>query len=105
MWLLAAGILALVLAGAGVALAALRGWRLKRAVGRLNGELAPTLDRISAANAQIQVQLERAEGARGRLEGRAAQLQRSRAVLDLQLDAIHGAVASVRRVLWFVPGM
>jgi len=103
--LLAAGVLALVLAAAGIAYAVLRGLHLWRTTKRLGREAAPALERISAASAQIQVQLERQQASQERLQAATAGLQRSRARLQVQIDAVTAARADVRRVFWFLPGM
>jgi hypothetical protein len=105
MWLLAAGILALALTAVGIADAVVRGLRLWRATKRLGNEATATLERTSAASAQIQVQLERAQASQERLQRAVDDLTRSRARLQVQLDALTSARAEVRRVLWFMPGV
>jgi hypothetical protein len=99
--------LAVLLVGivAGIAYAVVRGitmWRqLKRTSKRLGAETA----RIADASAEIQEHLDRA-GASGALLGEATgRLAASRAVLDVQLQALREARQTVRRVLWFLPGV
>ena len=61
--------------------------------------------RIADASAQIQEHLDRAS-ASGTLLGEAsARLATSRAKLEVQLQAVREARRTVRRVLWFLPGV
>ncbi len=105
MLLLAAGLLALALAVAGIAYAVVRGLRLWRATKRVGREAAPALEHITATTAQIEEQIRRAEVSGEELKSTAARLQRSRARLQVQIDALTAARSEVRRVFWFVPGV
>ena len=99
--------LAVLLVGvvAGIAYAVVRGlvmWRqIKRTGATINTETA----RIADASAQIQEHLDRASASGALLGDASARLAASRAKLDVQLQALREARRTVRRVLWFLPGV
>jgi uncharacterized membrane-anchored protein YhcB (DUF1043 family) len=77
-------------------------WRqFKRTSSTLKGEVA----RIEQATAEIELHLERASASNGRLAEATRRLAASRARLDVQLQAIREARHTMRRVLWFLPGI
>jgi hypothetical protein len=90
---------------AGLAYAVVRGillWRLLKKTGRdFNEETA----RISETAAGIQAHLDRAAASSGRLSEASLRLAASRAAMDVQLRAVREARYTVRRTLWFVPGI
>ena len=99
--------LAVLLVGvvAGIAYAVVRGlvmWRqIKRTGATINTETA----RIADGSAQIQEHLDRASASGALLGDASARLAASRAKLDVQLQALREARRTVRRVLWFLPGV
>jgi len=99
--------LAVLLVGvvAGIAYAVVRGlvmWRqIKRTGATINAETA----RIADASAQIQEHLDRASASSALLGDASARLATSRAKLDVQLQALRESRRTVRRVLWFLPGV
>jgi hypothetical protein len=98
--------LAVLLGGivGGLAYAVLRGLALWRQLKRTKGALGAETARIADATAGIQAHLDRAS-ASGTLLGEAsARLQASRAILDVQLQALREARHTLRRTLWFLPG-
>ena len=99
--------LAVLLVGvvAGIAYAVVRGLAMWRQIKRTNGTFSAESARISEASAQIQEHLDRASASSARLADAAARLATSRAKLDVQLQALQEARRTVRRVLWFVPGV
>ena len=99
--------LVVLLAGVlvGLAYAIVRAIALWRQLKRTKGGLEAETARIADATAQIQVHLDRA-GASGELLGQASErLAASRARLDVQLRALREARHTIRRVLWFLPGV
>ncbi len=89
----------------GIAYGVLRGlrlWRLFKRTGRTFGTEA---DRIAVAVSGISDQLDRASASADELSLARERLAASRAVLDVQLDAVREARAAVRRAFWFVPGV
>ena len=75
------------------------------ALGRILSEHDIKVARIADATEQIQVHLDRAS-ASGELLGQASErLAASRARLDVQLQAVREARHTIRRVLWFLPGV
>ncbi len=104
MALLACLVVSLALSLAGLGYAVVRGISLWRATKRTGRAFAPALGRIAAAGAEIESQVQRAQAAAERLRDATAELQRSRARLQVQVGAASGAVAQVKRMLWFVPG-
>ena len=102
-WLALAVLLAGVVGGiAYVVVRALALWRqLKRTGGAFGDEAA----RINEASAQVQGHLDRASASSGRLAEASQRLALSRARLELQLQALREARHTVRRMLWFLPGV
>jgi hypothetical protein len=90
---------------AGLAYAILRGlalWRNAKQTGRaFSAESA----RIADVSAGIQLHLDSADASNALLREAAARLAVSRARLDLQLQAVREARYTVRRLLWFLPGV
>ena len=99
--------LAVLLVGilGGIAYAVLRGLALWRQVKRANRTFGAETARIAAASAEIQEHLDRASASSALLTEATARLAVSRAKLDVQLAAIREARQTVRRVLWFLPGV
>jgi hypothetical protein len=99
--------LAVLLAGivGGIAYAALRGIALWRQVKRASKTFGTETARIADASASIQEHLDRASASSALLSEATARLAASRAKLDVQLEALREARQTVRRVLWFLPGV
>ena len=99
--------LALLLAGVlgGIAYVVLRAFALWRQLKRTGGAFGDEAARISEASAQIQGHLDRASTSSGRLAEASERLALSRARLDVQLQAVREARYTVRRMLWFLPGV
>jgi hypothetical protein len=99
--------LAVLLVGilGGIAYAVLRGLALWRQVKRANRTFGAETARIAEASAEIQEHLDRASASSALLTEATARLAVSRAKLDVQLAAIREARQTVRRVLWFLPGV
>jgi biopolymer transport protein ExbB/TolQ len=99
--------LAVLLVGVvgGLVYAVLRGislWRqFKRTSRSFEGEVA----RIETASTEIQTHLDRASASNAKLGAAAERLAVSRARLEIQLQAIREARHTMRRVLWFLPGI
>ena len=89
----------------GLAYAVLRALALWRQLKRTGGSFSAEASRISDTAAGIQVHLERASASSGRLSDASRRLATSRAVLDVHLQALREARHTVRRLLWFVPGI
>jgi hypothetical protein len=101
---IALAVLVAALAG-GIAYVVVRGLALWRQVKRTSGTFGAETARIADASAGIQEHLDRA-GASGALLGdAAARLATSRAALDVQLQALREARQTLRRLLWFLPGV
>jgi len=60
---------------------------------------------IAEASAQIETHMDRANASNTRLGDAAARLATSRARLEVQLQAIREARHTMRRLLWFLPGV
>ena len=89
----------------GLVYAVLRGlalWRQLKRTGRSFGDEAT---RIAEVAGGIQAHLDKASTASGRLSDASQRLAMSRATLDVQLQAIREARHTLRRLLWFVPGV
>ena len=89
----------------GIAYAVLRAltlWRQLKRTGRTFGSEA---ERISLSAAMIEDQLERASASLAALRRANERLAASRAALEVQLAAVREARATVRRALWFLPGV
>ena len=99
--------LAVLLVGvvAGIAYAVVRGITMWRQIKRTGATLTAETDRIADASARIQEHLDRASASSARLGDAAGRLAVSRAKLDMQLQAVREARRTVRRVLWFLPGV
>ncbi len=89
----------------GLLYAVLRGLALWRRIKRTGRIFESEADRIAEATAEIQVHLDRASASGANLGDAGARLAVSRARLDVQLQAIREARQTVRRVLWFLPGV
>ena len=98
--------LAVLLVGVvgGIAYAVLRGIALWRRLKRTGREFSVESERIAEVSAQIETHMDRANAANIRLGEAGARLARSRARLDVQLQAIREARYTIRRLLWFLPG-
>ena len=99
--------LAVLLVGivGGIVYAVLRGLAMWRQIKRTNRTIGAETARISDASAAIQEHLDRASASGERLGDAAARLAVSRAALDVQLQALREARQTMRRVLWFLPGV
>jgi hypothetical protein len=99
--------LAVLLVGVlgGIAYVVVRGLTLWRQLKRTSGAFGDEAARISDASAQIQGHLDRASASSGHLAEAFQRLAVSRARLDVQLQAVREARHTVRRVLWFLPGV
>jgi len=99
--------LAVLVAGvvAGIAYAVVRGLALWRQLKRTNRMFGAEAARIAEVSAGIQEHLDRASASSVLLTEATARLAVSRAKLDVQLAAIREARQTVRRVLWFLPGI
>ena len=99
--------LAVLLAGVvgGIAYAVVRGLSLWRQVKSTGGTLGAETARIADATADIQEHLERASASGTSLGDASARLAVSRAKLDVQLQALREARQTMRRLLWFLPGV
>ena len=99
--------LAVLLVGvvAGIAYAVIRGLALWRQIKRTGATFGAETARISDASAQIQEHLDRASASSALLGDATARLAVSRAKLDVQLQALREARQTMRRLLWFLPGV
>jgi hypothetical protein len=99
--------LAVLLVGivGGIAYVVLRGLGMWRQIKRTNRTIGTETARIADASAAIQEHLDRASASGERLGDAAARLAVSRAALDVQLQALREARQTMRRVLWFLPGV
>ena len=99
--------LAVLLAGVvgGIAYAVVRGLSLWRQVKRTGGTLGAETARIADATADIQEHLDRASASGTSLGDASARLAVSRAKLEVQLGAVREARQTMRRLLWFLPGV
>lgn len=88
----------------GIAFVVVRGLALWRQLRSTGGAVTAEVDRISAAAAEIQGQLDRAAASSVRLGEASERLARSRAQLDVQLAAVREARRAVGRLLWWLPG-
>jgi hypothetical protein len=89
----------------GLAYAIVRGialWRQLKRTGRTFGDEAA---RIAEVVEGIQAHLDKASASSGHLSDASKRLAVSRAVLDVQLQALKEARHTIRRLLWFVPGV
>ena len=90
---------------AGIAYAVIRGLVMWRQVKRTGASITIETARIAEASAQIQEHLDRASASGALLGEASARLATSRAKLDIQLQAVREARRTMRRVLWFLPGV
>lgn len=99
--------LAILLVGVlgGIAYAVQRGLALWRRLKRTGRSFSEETARIADVSAEIQVHLDRASASQARLTEGAARLATSRARLDLQRQAVREARHTMRRLLWFLPGV
>ena len=99
--------LAVLLVGVlgGIVYAALRGISMWRQLKRTGGLLSAESARVADTSAEIQVHLDRASAVGAHLGDATARLASSRARLDVQLQAIREARHTMRRLLWFLPGV
>ena len=89
----------------GLAYAVLRGIALWRNVKLTGRAFSAESARIADASAGIQEHLDRADASSALLREAAARLALSRSRLEVQLQAIREARHTIRRVLWFLPGV
>ena len=99
--------LAVLLVGVlgGIAYAVLRGlsmWRQLKRVGRV---FSAESERIAEVSERIETHMDRASASNVRLRDATARLAASRARLEVQLQAIREARHTMRRLLWFLPGV
>ena len=90
---------------AGLAFAILRGLALWKKVKRTGRAFSAESARIADVSAGIQLHLDRADASNALLREAAARLAASRARLEVQLQAVREARYTVRRLLWFLPGV
>ena len=101
---IALAVLLLAVVG-GIAYAVVRGIALWRQVKRTGGTLSAESARIADATADIQEHLDRASASGVSLGDAGERLAVSRAKLDVQLQALREARQTMRRLLWFLPGV
>jgi hypothetical protein len=101
---IALAVLLLAVVG-GIAYAVVRGISLWRQVKRTGGTLGAESARIADASADIQEHLDRASASGASLGDAGERLAVSRAKLDVQLQALREARQTMRRLLWFLPGV
>ena len=101
---IALAVLLLAVVG-GIAYAVVRGIALWRQVKRTGGTLSAESARIADATADIQEHLDRASASGASLGVAGERLAVSRAKLDVQLQALREARQTMRRLLWFLPGV
>ena len=89
----------------GLAYAVLRALVLWRQLKRTGESFGDEAARIAEVAGGIQAHLDKASTSSGRLSDASRRLAASRAVLDVQLQAIREARHTIRRLLWFVPGI
>jgi hypothetical protein len=89
----------------GIAYAVVRGIALWRQVKRIGGTFSAESARIADATADIQEHLDRASASGASLGDAGERLAVSRAKLDVQLQALREARQTMRRLLWFLPGV
>jgi hypothetical protein len=89
----------------GLVYAVLRAIVLWRRLKRTGRAFRAEASRIANATETIETHLARASAAGGRLGDASRRLATSRATLEVQLQALREARHTVRRLLWFVPGI
>jgi uncharacterized membrane protein YraQ (UPF0718 family) len=99
--------LAVLLVGVlgGLVYLVLRGLALWRQFKRTSRTFESEVARIERATIEIEAHLHRASASSARLREASERLASSRARLDVQLQAIREARHTMRRVLWFLPGI
>jgi hypothetical protein len=99
--------LAVLLVGllGGIAYAVLRGIAMWRRLKRTGRAFSVESERMAEISAQIETHMDRANASNTRLGEAAERLATSRARLDVQLQAIREARYTMRRLLWFLPGV
>jgi hypothetical protein len=102
-WIALAVLVVAVLGG--IAYAVVRGLSLWRQVKRTGGTFGAESARIADATADIQEHLDRASASGASLGDASERLAASRAKLDVQLQAVREARQTMRRLLWFLPGV
>ena len=102
-WIALAVLVVAVLGG--IAYAVVRGLSLWRQVKRTGGTFGAESARIADATADIQEHLDRASASGASLGDASERLAASRAKLDVQLQALREARQTMRRLLWFLPGV
>ena len=85
--------------------AVVRGIALWRRIKRTGRGFSAESARIADVSAGMQVHLDRASASGTRLSEATERLATSRARLDVQLQAVREARHTVRRLLWFLPGV
>ena len=96
LWLtFAASLVAIIAATVVVVVRGVRLWRIARTVGsRLSNEL----DQVAAASNEIQTHIDAADASATRLREASERLNRSRARLEVQLEALREARTLLRRL-------
>jgi hypothetical protein len=99
--------LALLFAGVvgGLVYAVVRGIALWRRVKRTGRVFSAESARIADVSAEMQIHMDRASASGARLGDATERLATSRARLEVQIQAVREARHSIRRLLWFVPGV
>ena len=98
-------IVAIVGVAGGIGYGVVTGLVLWRRLKQTGKALTAELDQISRTVAQFDPQLARAAASRRQLGTSAARLQLLRKRLAVQTGALQEAQRSIRRALWFVPGV
>jgi hypothetical protein len=89
----------------GLAYAILRAIALWRQLKRTSGMLSAEAARIAEVAEGIQAHLDRAAASSAKLREALQRLALSRARLEVELQAVGEARHTMRRLLWFVPGL
>jgi hypothetical protein len=99
--------LAVLLVGVvgGIVYAVVRGIALWRRIKRTGRVFSAESARIADVSADMQTHLDRASSSGARLGEATERLATSRARLDVQLQAVREARYTMRRLLWFLPGV
>ena len=99
--------LALLVVGVvgGLVYAVVQGIALWRRVKRTGRAFSAESARIADVSAEMATHMDRASASEARLGDATARLAASRARLDVQLQAVREARQTVRRLLWFLPGV
>jgi hypothetical protein len=89
----------------GLLYAIVRGIALWRRVKRTGRVFSAESARIADVSAEMQIHMDRASASGARLGDATERLATSRARLEVQIQAVREARHSIRRLLWFVPGV